>query len=668
VRADLEGLRAIAVVGVVVYHLRATWLPGGFAGVDVFFVLSGFFITGLLLREARTTGRVDLRAFWGRRARRLLPASVLVLVVTVLSSLVVADVLDAQRFARQGVYAAVFALNWRLADQGTSYFADPDPSPLVHYWSLGVEEQFYAVWPLALLALVLLCRGRPRARGVAVSAVIAVAVIASFAVCLHQTSSLQPYAYFATYSRAWQLGLGAALATAAPVLGRAPSALRLFARWVGVAAVVGFYLAAPHDVVYPGWASLVPTLGAVLVVAAGLPQRDRADRATRDPVLRLLGSRPAQAGGRYSYGWYLWHWPPLVLLPLAIGHPLSNRSLIGCAVLTLGLAVLSFHVLEQPIRSSRVLAARRGRGSRTLGVVLIAAAVVSCGMSAVIAGRQASTIRIRNDAGVVLSPQPATAASELPQPSKDGCEVGLSSSTLSADCRYLPDTGHGDVVLTGDSHAVQWYPAVDRIARQRHLGLRVWARASCPFADVTKVGTGGPSTACDTWRADITRRLVAAHPDLVVVSSYASVVPSLYDRSTGRLVGGAASRRLYQDGMQRQLARLRAAGIRVLLIRDNPTFDVSGPKCVLGHDRHVSACSVTRRHGLRSAADLRAAQAVPGTHWIDLTGAFCDAHRCHQVVGSTLAYRDSNHLTIEMVDRLQAKIAGAADAAMSATS
>lgn len=294
-------------------------------------------------------------------------------------------------------------------------------------------------------------------------------------------------------------------------------------------------------------------------------------------------------------------------------------------------------------------------------------------MLAVCAAQSASAIatwrteqtQIADAHGTVLRPQPGVAAAEQPQPLKDGCEVSLSAKTFSPECRYLPDAGRGDVVLVGDSHAVQWYSGVRAVAARRSWGLRVWARASCPLADVSKVGAGGPAQDCNAWRENVMGRLLTARPSLVIVAGYASIVPSLYDRTSGRLVRGAAARALYETGLRTELRRLRDAGIAVLLIRDNPAFDVSGPKCALEHADHLAACSVTRRHALQTTVELRAAHAVPGVHVLDNTSLYCDARRCHQVIGSTLAYRDSNHLTLKMVSSLTARLGAAADQAIS---
>lgn len=626
----------------------------------MFFVLSGFLITGLLLREVESTGRIDLIAFWGRRARRLLPAAAVVLVGTVVVGLMVADALDAQRFARDGLFTAVFAMNWRAAVSGISYLADPNPSPLLHYWSLGVEEQFYLLWPVLTLGAALFCRRRRRGFRTSMAGVAATATVLSCAIAVHQTYGLQPFAYFATYARVWQLGVGALLAICLTQLERLPAAALVVARWVGLAALFQFFVFTPADVVYPGWHALQPTLGAALVIAAGVSNRPSHPPAPGDVANRVLQSRPFQAVGRYSYGWYLWHWPPLVLLPLALSRSLTVVELLACAVTTYALAVVSFHVLEHPVRSSKWLAARGGRRSVRLGLALVAGAALACQSTYALAQHQATHTNVRTAAGVRLTPQPAAAAAQIPGPLADGCELGFATAKLSAECRYRADSGRGDVLLLGDSHAVQWFPAVDAIAADHHWGLRVWARAACPLADVSKVALGAPVKACDRWRDDVMQRAVAQRPSLVVVASLASYVSSLYDRDKHKVVGGAAARTLYQDGLERELKRLRKAGIPVLVIRDNPSFTIAGPACVLAHVKDLPACSSPLDLALKTDVDRRAAEAVSDVHVLDFTEDFCDDQRCYQVVGATLAYRDGNHLTAEMVTRLKPRLNKAA--------
>jgi peptidoglycan/LPS O-acetylase OafA/YrhL len=655
IRHDLQGVRALAVLGVVVFHLKAKWLPGGFAGVDVFFVLSGFFITGQLLREIDRTGRVSLPVFWGRRARRLLPASLLVLVATLVAARVLTNPLETARVARDGLYTTVFGMNWHEAAGGVSYGKDPDPSPLQHYWSLGVEEQFYLAWPLLLAALAMLWRRRSTlsARRTLVAFAVPACVL-SFLLAFVQTSGNQPYAYYGTVGRVWQLAVGGVLAAATVRTAGWPAWVGRVARPAGFVAVAGFYLLAPSVSEYPGWWSVVPTLGAAMLVLSGEP------RGRREPSAWLLTSRLGQLGGRYSYSWYLWHWAPLVLVPIALERKLRVRELGLCALGTLVLAVLTYHLLEDPVRRNAWLARpRRGR-SLLLGVALLAIGLVASQFSLTSAENRARNTRIVGSAGV-LTPQPAEAAAQQVPAFLDGCQLGITSQALAPECRYRKDTGKGDVVLVGDSHASMWSGAADRIARANGWGLRIWARSSCPFADVQKtVIPGSPYTACTRWRADVVRRLIADRPSLVVVANYVQNTLHVDDPRSGKPAHAQRAHTLFRAGMARTLRTLRKAGLRVLVVGDVPGHPRPAPDCALVHAGDLSRCAAPQRKAVPfGGVDVQAAKAVPGVRFVDLTDVFCRDKICYQVVGNVLAYRDENHLTNEMAMKLAPTLADA---------
>lgn len=655
-RSDLQGLRGVAVLGVVVYHLRASWLPGGFAGVDVFFVLSGFFISGLLLREIQRSGTVDLRAFWARRARRLLPASMLVVLATLVASYCVLDPLEARRVSRDGLFATVFGMNWREAASGVAYGADPNPSPFQHFWSLGVEEQFYVGWPLVLVLLAVLWRVAPALPPrVTLTAVAVIAGTVSFVIALGETGTDQPYAYYGTAGRVWQLAVGGLLACAPAALQRWPRWLRSVSRVVGVGLVVGFYVAAPAVGRYPGWWSLVPTLGAAAVVLAGEPV------LRHEPVGRLLGSRLGQLGGRYSYSWYLWHWAPLVLLPVALGRPLRIRELGACATATLLLAVLTYHLLEDPVRRSRFLARGHGGWSLQLGALLLVAGTAVSLASYARATQDSEHTHIAAAGHHVLRPQPLAAAREVPFASTIGCQLPTEVAGNAGGCRLLPDTGHGDIILVGDSHAAMWAAALRTAATDHGWGYRVWTRVSCPFADVHKSVTGnGEYVNCDVWRADLMDRLIAAKPSLVVVSSYAQINLHVTDPRTGRGAPQPVAHALFRAGLEHNLGRLRKAGIKVLLIADPPGYLQPAPNCALQNPHDLARCSLPRAEALvDGGVDDAAARSVPGVRVVDFADTFCGPSRCYQVVHGVLAYRDENHLTEEMAMVLEPALARA---------
>ena len=273
-RPDIARLRAVAVALVVLFHAGVTQLGGGFVGVDVFFVLSGFLITGLLLRERESRGSTSLPNFYARRVRRILPAATLVLTVTIVASYQWLGFLRANVVAADGQWTALFAANLHFAIQGTQYLNQlAPPSPLQHYWSLAVEEQFYLVWPLLLLIVAKL--GRPETMRARLTVVLGAIILVSFAWSVVQTSQDANTAFFSPLTRAWELAIGALLAVSVPLLLRLPARLGPWLSWIGLAGIVVSAFLLNGDTSFPGYAAALPVLGAALAVAGGTGQARR---------------------------------------------------------------------------------------------------------------------------------------------------------------------------------------------------------------------------------------------------------------------------------------------------------------------------------------------------------------------------------------------------------
>ena len=374
-RRDIEGLRAVAVLAVVLFHADVPGVGGGYIGVDVFFVISGFLITGLLWREVSTAGTVRLRRFYGARARRLLPASAAVGVATAIGSAVLLPPLQARSVIGDGIASALYVGNYRFAIEGNDYFADDmPPSPFLHYWSLGVEEQFYLVWPALIIGTAWLIRcARRRTRAHATSSespyllVLALVGVVSFAVSLAVTHWSPCVAFFSLPTRAWELAVGGLVALTANHWRRLPALPAAIAGWAGLALILLACTQLGTSTPYPGTAALLPVLGTALVIGAGCP-------APSQGCGRALSLPPMRAVGRMSYSWYLWHWPVLLLAPPLLGHPLGLLGRLAAAVVSGGLAVLTLHLIENPVRFAAPV---RGSpiGSLALGGVATAVAV-----------------------------------------------------------------------------------------------------------------------------------------------------------------------------------------------------------------------------------------------------------------------------------------------------
>ncbi|MBD7951748.1 acyltransferase family protein [Oerskovia rustica] len=670
-RGDVEGLRALAVVLVLLFHAQVPGVPGGYVGVDVFFAISGFLITGILLRQLASAGRIALPAFFAGRARRILPAASVVLVGTALAAWLVLPPLRARDTMIDVVASALQVANLRFIAQETDYMAaSAAPSPVLHYWSLAVEEQFYLVVPL-LLALVGVVAARVRRSPLpAAVAVLAVGTVASFVVSLVLTSSDPALAYMSPLTRAWQFGLGGLLAAAVlrrpdgatspprggvtgglghPALRRVAWTL---AGWAGLGAVVWSAVVHDESTPFPGTAALWPTLGTVALLAVPATVR-----TARGSVGHLLALSPVRAVGRLSFAWYLVHWPVLVLAD-AVWGPLTWPQRV---VLTLGAGGVAWLVLqgvESPLRRSPVVALRPSASYSVgfTGVVLALVASLGAG-SAVYAGLEGDEVgsaQVRLDTifdpsalartGGPVTPGLTRAALDAP-PAETPClgALGLSETAWPAECVVGPEGGR-EVVLFGDSKAFQWSGALRDVALAQGWHLSIVTKGGCTPADLPQALLE-ESQHCEAWR-DAQIEKIAARADVVIVGSSAAYFES----------EEAADRREAAWGST--LGRFAAAGVPVVYLRDTPTPGVDVPSCVSGALDDWDACSFPRAQALPAdplVVDVVLGD-VPGVEVVDVSGVVCAQERCPAVLGGLLLYRDGSHLTATAVEALRPEL------------
>ncbi len=665
-RADIQGLRAVAVGLVVLYHAGLPWLPGGFVGVDVFFVLSGFLITQGLVTELERRGTVSLAGFYARRARRILPAAAVALVAT--AALTVAF-LPQQRWlqvAQDLVQSSIYLVNWDLADRAVDYSArDQAASPLQHFWSLAVEEQFYVVWPLAILAVVglvrLARRVRPRSAPAAglsrLHLVLPLLLIAvpSLAWSISLSASDPGRAYFVTTTRMWELALGALLAVL-PVVAPASARLSQAVGWAGLAAIV--YAAATFDgaTAYPGSAALLPTLGAVAVLWSALSGEAR----RQNPLLR---TRPMTWVGSLSYSLYLWHWPVLII---AAAQTIDGDLRLRWGLLLVAASVVpawvSLKLVERPLLSSpalrrsssqallvgavcTLLALLAGYGLRNHQQVTAAETVAPVFDPSVTPGANALRWDEANgtpqDSFPVIFPDPTVAFGDVPVLDGHECAVDL-GSVAANPCSFGNLAGDVTIALVGDSHADQYVPAVEAAAIERGWRLDVYTRGSCPFNALTVDIEGAPNIPCDAHNVNVTAALLADPPDALLVtgSRYAASLP---DRPVPSL---EESKPLLAEGYRDAWAPFVAAGVPVVAIRDTPRPDVLVPECVAANVEELSRCAMDRDEILwADGPEVTAAIGTPGVELLDLTRWICPADTCPAVIGGVVVYRDGNHLT-----------------------
>ncbi len=636
-RPDIQGLRAVAVVAVVLNHAGIPFVSGGYVGVDVFFVISGFLITSHLLRSLERDNRIHFGAFYARRARRILPASFTVLAASIAGAyFFVPPVLREQVF-RDAVATALYVPNYAFAIQGTDYLADSAPSVFQHYWSLGVEEQFYLLWPLLLLAAFVLTRGSRRALVVA----LAVVVVGSFIVCVLLTYSSQPWAFFSLWSRAWELGIGGLVAVV-PVAGarRMPAAIAGTLGWIGVAGILVASILFSASTAFPGSAAALPVASAALVIFAG-------GTPSRFGPLLVLGLRPVQFLGLISYSLYLVHWPILILTEDAVGTyvTLSVWATTGLALAAVPIAWALYRWIENPARDSTWLTRRSWRPLVAAGVgSLVLALVASTGASATtglpLNSGRAAAASTPTDPPIAtafvpsnLRPSLQRAADDNPALYADGCEVGF-AQTVPGPC-YLGDPKGKRIVLFGDSHAAQWYPALAAIAKNEGYRLETQTKSACPSVDIEIARNGVDYKACDVWRDNVLRDLKSDPPALVIIANYDN--PDFNDSSN--------TSDQWAAGMRSTLGQLTAV-TKVAVIADTPDFRVSPIVCLSAHLTSAVDCARPATTVLKSPGRVPSADPsnLSGATFIDLTGYFCTTS-CPPIIGATMVYRDSHHLS-----------------------
>jgi peptidoglycan/LPS O-acetylase OafA/YrhL len=718
-RPDLEGLRGIAILLVLLCHVGIPGAEAGFVGVDVFFVLSGFLITGLLVQEYERNGRLNLRAFYARRARRIIPAAVLVLACTLLAAELLLSPLDLPGIADDVLAAGLSVANIHFALQSTDYFAPIDASPVLHYWSLGVEEQFYLVWPLLRIAASRLARPR-----VAMTIATGLILVGSFLLSNAMTSTSTPWAYYSLPSRAWQLAAGGLLALAAPAFSwllarRLGSLVAPVIGWLGVGLLGAALLVIQPTTEYPGLASLLPTLGAVAIIASG--------GGLRSPGAVALARAPLRWLGRISYSLYLWHWPILVLGSVALGVGVTGMEedvvrddvpvRIGLVLLAVAVSWLSWRLVEEPVRRARGWRVGPLRGFGLAGAAVLSLVIASGTLSVVAAQNVAmasADVGAGQDELAVLPPletdepsvEPTESADVTPVPAgprasqtpkpkptasprpstvpvvtavsrnrgsipaglvpslaaarndgdsllADGCALSLGGSRPPA-CMYGDTHGKITVALVGDSHAAHWFPAFERLAKQRHWRLVPLTKFSCVFVDmrIWSPYLKREYTECAAWRENVIGRLVQLKPDLVVISSnrwFPQVNDS--DLDPGR----------QGDAMARLIKRISAP---VAIIVDTPRSEFDVPACLAAHRDAIQACATSRAAAFtwRHLRREKEAARVSGATLVDMSAATCPADPCPPIIGNKLVYRDNHHLTATFA----ASLAGVLGAALPA--
>lgn len=654
-RPEIQALRALAVLSVLLFHLWPARLPGGFVGVDIFFVVSGFLITAHLLREQQRTGRIVLSRFWARRARRLLPASLLVLIATAVAVYAVVPAARWPQFGSEIIASALYAENWALAWQAVDYMALSNvKSPTQHFWTLGVEEQFYVLWPIILVLLAALAARFGASRSRTVSVGLSVIVVASLAHSIAFTATSQSMAYFFTTTRVWEFGIGALLsilvARRADIL--RSSRLASLLSWAGSAMILSAVLLFGPTTPFPSFTALLPVVGTCLVIAAGAPE----SRLSPTALMRL---RPVQFVGDVSYGVYLWHWPLIVLLPFALARELSTVEKVAILVASVVLGWLSKTLVEDPIRTGRLSSGLRSRWVFALVPLFMAVAVAialplaawrpapvpepAAAPAACVGAEALRDAACGDPAETPLLADLASFPADVPPADVLECEVPAQAEEVRR-C----DFGDGDaprIAIIGDSHATRWVEAVRDVASDAGWATSTFLISGCPaFVDaLVSTAWGYPETA-DSCRRLSDAAVSEAESDPSVDIVLLTNRTRLYVSPEGDQPGLAAT------DVAATIERLEQAGKTVVVLKDPPEMHSVPPQgggsavdC-LSRASTSDDCTLPRSEAAFEDP-LAAAAAQTGVPLISLDDSFCDAERCYAQLGGLVVYSDDNHVT-----------------------
>lgn len=678
-RKDIQALRAIAVGLVVLNHLWPDRLPGGYIGVDVFFVISGYLITKHLVAQLDETGGIRLGEFYARRAKRLLPAALLVGGVSLAAAWVMLPFPRWAVIAQESLASAFYVENWVLAAKSVDYSAHNEQASTVqHYWSLSVEEQFYLLWPLLLLGLFVLAGRKSVNNKVILLSGTGLVFAGSLAFSIYFTEASKSQAYFVTPTRAWEFAAGALIALAATMHVRRSSGASLrfvgTLQWLGYGLIFGSALVLNEQSDFPGYIACVPVLGTLLVLASG----------PRGPFWSPnvpLAAGPIQYLGDISYSLYLWHWPLIVLGPNLLSRELTTTDLFGLLAVALLLSGLTKKFVEDPGRS-KLLAGSKPRVTLLSMAAAMSVMALLCGalLAGAAAAQSAETKRIRDlqngpcYGGRSMNPEndcpgafgdplvENVGPAEAPWFSEPECKPASDPISVQGK-RYLNECdftngkqGAPDVWLVGDSHAEQWKVGIIELARKNGWRLHESLLGGCPVVDATRVAFMDVRTRstvvqqrCLEWSRLVSERIIAEKPDTVFVSSFAS-------KETVDDGSGASQLEQYAFGVRARIGAWAANGTRIFLLRDTPlTLKTSTPECLARNRGNALACANDRATALPPDPMAEGVRKLgsPNAHVLDLSDQFCDPRSCYAAIGGLHVYFDADHVSRSYIRSLQ---------------
>lgn len=601
---QIQGLRALAAILVTVFHARL--LPGGFIGVDIFYVISGYLITGLILREIEKTGTLDLRSFYQRRIKRLLPTSVFVLFVTAIFAWILFPPITRDALGRDLFAAATYISNYLFAWWQNDYQnLNATPSPFIHYWSLAVEEQFYLIWPIFILFLA-------RYGKKVILGGIAITTLGSLLFSIYLTQVAPIWAFYSLPTRAWELGFGALLL----FIPETKKKMRILP-WLGFFGITFASLNFNENTAFPGKNALIPVIATVVLIAS---------IKYWPPLFNdLSNSRVSQWLGGISYPLYLWHWPALVLPSSALGRPLRFYERFLCILLTIILAHFTSKYVEEPLRHKNL-------SPRTIYKGAIVTTASSLAVGTLIAFSTSSIITTKGDISYQFD---LVKVMEKPAVYGDDCHVNY-GETKSGFCTFGDKNSSETIVLYGDSHAAQWFPTLEKLAKQRGFKLISLTKSACPAVDANRPDQGAfKQVHCTKWRQNSIERIAKIKPMAVITSSFQYFTPA--NERVSRATW-------WRDGQRKLLSDLTGSTDHLIYISDTPRPLRDIPNCLASRNSRV--CDSTQK---TRVSIIFGFEVVNPTPW--LCSSFCPA-----IIDGTVAYRDASHISVEMALKLLPKL------------
>lgn len=603
---EIQALRALASILVVIYHARL--IRGGYIGVDIFYVISGYLITGLLLRELDKTRTLSFGAFYLRRLKRLLPTSFFVLVITGITAWLLYPATMRHELGKDIAAAGIYISNYLFAFWQMDYQnLNAIPPVVIHYWSLAVEEQFYLFWPFIIFALFKRGGRRYVFRGVVLLTAL------SFLWSFTQTQSSPIWAFYSLPTRAWELGIGALLLFLPDF-----KTLAKLKRNLAVAALLAIVLGSTlfnDNTTFPGTAALIPVLAAAVAIGT---------IGSWPKVLQTISNLSVvQWLGEISYPLYLWHWPLLVIPAVYFGRGLHIYERALCIIATLLAAHLTHRFIEEPLRHKQF-------PRKAIIKLSTLATVISLSLGLTIYATHSDQIRIADGQSLSL-----VKILEKPKVYNDGCHVN-NGETKSPDCTYGVRGAKIKIVLFGDSHAAQWFPALEKLALAKKFELISLTKSACPGPAVVKVNTGNYKNAdCSAWRKNSYQRIASIHPEAVIFSGMEHFeIPSGYSSRSS----------WWRQGLALTLSQLQGSSSHLVYITDTPHPQRDIPSCVASGS--LKKCNLSKPSEPYT---------ISGFSNINPTKWLCTL-TCPAILNNQVVYRDASHLTVGMSEALSEKL------------